>query len=52
MNIPTFEQILSTPMTDTDKAQFMAEQEFIRQVDWAAKNLKVSPLNELWGHAA
>lgn len=37
--VPAFEDI--QPLTDAQAAQFMAEQQFIRQVEWAVKNQQI-----------
>jgi hypothetical protein len=52
MNAPTFEQIIADPATDAEKSQFMAEQEFMRSIEWNARNLNTLPLNDFWSQAA
>ena len=46
--MPTFDEIISVPLTEAEKRQFLAEQAFMREVEWAAKHLQ-KPDNDLWG---
>lgn len=52
MNRQTFEQILDTEVSEAEKAQFLAEQQFLRSLEWEVKNLKITPPVDLWGTGA
>ena len=46
--IPSFEAILATPVTEAEARQFMADNQFKRDQEWARKN-KQNPM-ELFGN--
>ena len=52
MSRQTFEQILASEVSEAEKTQFSAEQEFIRSLEWELKNLKITPPVDLWANGA
>ena len=41
--IPSFEAILATPVTEAEARQFMADNQFKRAEEWARKNKREVP---------